>query len=59
MRFFQDTFLVANTTMEIVLEMPFLTFNNVKINFPDQELNWETYTQDAALSKAKHVQMIN
>lgn len=33
MRFFQKTFLIANTAIEIVLEMFFLFINKVKINF--------------------------
>ena len=30
-RFFQKTFLLADINMEVVLEMPFLTFSNVDI----------------------------
>ena len=30
-RFFQETFLLADTTMEVVLGMPFLTFGNADI----------------------------
>ena len=30
-RFFQKTFLLADTTMEVVLEMLFLTFSNADI----------------------------
>ena len=32
-RFFQKTFLVANTTSEVILEMPFLILSNVDIQF--------------------------
>ena len=38
-RFFQETFLVADTAMEIVLGIPFLTLNKVEINFAERELN--------------------
>lgn len=37
-RFFQETFLLANTSMEVVLDMFFLTFNNTDIRFVEQEL---------------------
>ena len=36
--FFQKTFLVADTKMEVVLGMPFLTFNNADIRFVEREL---------------------
>ena len=38
-RFFQETFLLADTRMEVVLKMPFLTLNNANIQFAEKELN--------------------
>ena len=32
-QFFQEIFLLADTTMEVVLGMPFLTFSNIDIQF--------------------------
>ena len=32
-RFFQETFLLADFSVEVVLGMPFLTFNNANIQF--------------------------
>ena len=32
-RFFQETFLLADLSIEVVLEMPFLTLSNVDIKF--------------------------
>ena len=32
-RFFQETFLLANFSVEVVLKMPFLTFSNTNIQF--------------------------
>ena len=29
--FFQETFLVANTTLEMILRIPFLTFHNIDV----------------------------
>ena len=37
-RFFQETFLVADTRMEVVLGMPFLTLSNADIRFAEREL---------------------
>ena len=37
-RFFQETFLVANTSVEVVLEMPFLALRKVKMDFAKREL---------------------
>ena len=30
-QFFQETFVSANTIIEVILKMPFLTFNNANI----------------------------
>ena len=37
-RFFQKIFLLVDTTMELVLEIPFLTFSNADIQFAEKEL---------------------
>ena len=37
-RFFEETFLVANVSPEVVLEMPFLTLSNADVNFAGREL---------------------
>ena len=36
--FFQETFLLANISMEMVLGMPFLTFSNADVQFAEKEL---------------------
>ena len=36
-RFFQKTLLLANTSIEIVLEIPVFTFNNADVYFNKQE----------------------
>ncbi len=35
-RFFKETFLLINFSINIILEMPFLTLSNVEVNF----INW-------------------
>ncbi len=37
-RFFEDTFLLADTNMEVVLKMLFLIFSNVDIWFAEKKL---------------------
>ena len=33
MRFFEENFLLADTSMDVVLEMPFLSFSNADVQF--------------------------
>ena len=37
-KFFEETFLVANVSLEVVFKMPFLTLNGADVNFLEQEL---------------------
>lgn len=37
--FFQETFLVADTTVKIIFKMSFLTFSKVKIDFTGKQLS--------------------
>ena len=37
-RFFEETFLVANVSLELILGMSFLTLSGVDIDFSGQEL---------------------
>ena len=37
-RFFQETFLLANISAEVVLGMPFLTLSNADVQFVENEL---------------------
>lgn len=43
-RFFLETFLKANTHVNIILEMPFFTLSNIDVGFNDWELTWRSYT---------------
>ena len=58
-RFFQETFLVANTTLEVILKMLFLTFSNVDIQFAQEEFTWRPYILAKALPTTKRVKLIN
>ena len=57
-RFFQETFLVADTSVEVVLGMPFLALSKVEVDFAERELTWKAYTIAEALPTTKRVQII-
>ena len=57
--FFQETFLLANISMKVVLGMPFLTFSNTDVQFAEKELTWRTYTTEKALPITRQVEIIN
>ena len=58
-RFFQETFLLADISAEVVLGMPFLTFSNADVQFVEKELTWRSYTTVKALPTTKRVELIN
>ena len=55
LRFFQETFLVANTQFEVVLGMFFLKISNADILFGEKTLTWKSYTTNKALPTTKQV----
>ena len=56
---FQETFLLVNIGLEMVLEMLFLTFSKADIRFAEQELVWRTYTAAEALPTTRRVEIID
>ena len=58
-RFFQETFLVANTKFEVILGMPFLKISNADMSFGKGTLTWKTYTINKALPTTEQVQIID
>ena len=58
-RFLQKSFLLAKTSMEVVLGMPFLTFSNTDIQFAKKELTWRSYTAVKASPTTKRVKLIH
>ena len=58
-RYFQETFLLADISMEVVLGMPFLTLSNADIQFAEKELTWRSYTAVEALPTTKRVEIID
>ena len=57
-RFFEETFLVANVSPKVVFGMPFLILNGANVDFLVRELQWRTYTTEKALSTTKYVKLI-
>ena len=49
----------SQTTMKVVLKMPFLTFNNIDIQFAEKELTWSFYIAKKTLSTTWRVKLIN
>ena len=58
-RFFEETFLVANVSPEVVLGMPFLTLSNADVDFPSRDLRWRTYTTEEALPTTRRVELVD
>ena len=58
-RFFQETFLLADISAEVVLGMPFLTLSNADVQFVEKELTWRSYTTAEALPTTKRIELIN
>ena len=58
-RFFQETFLVADTKFEVVLGMPFLKISNANVAFGEGTLTWKFYTTNKAIPTTKQVQLVD
>ena len=57
--FFQKTFLLTNTTIEVVPRILFLTFSNANIQFAEKKPTWRFYTTKKALSSTQKIELIN
>ena len=57
-KFFEETFLVANVSSEVVLGMPFLTLSSADVNFSGRKLRWKTYTAEEALSTTRRIELV-
>ena len=58
-QFFGKTFLLADTSMKVVLEMLFLTFFNTDIWFAEKKLKWRGYLTPKALPINQRVKLID
>ena len=58
-RFFKETFLIANVSPEIVFGIFFLILSGADVDFLGREFRWRTYTTKEALSTIKCVELIS
>ena len=57
-RLFEEIFLVANISQEILLGMPFLTLSSADVDFLGRELRWRTYSTKEALPTTRRVKLV-
>ena len=57
-KFFEETFLVANVSPEVVLGMSFLTLSGANVDFSGRELRWRTYTTEEVLPTTRRVELV-
>ncbi len=57
-RFFEESFLLADVSPDIVLGMPFLTMSNADVDFQAQDLKWKSYTTGKVLPTIRRVELI-
>ena len=58
-RFFENTFLVANVSPEIVFGMPFLILCDADVDFLGRERRWKTYTTEEVFLTTKRVKLVD
>ena len=58
-RFFQETFLLTDISMKVVLGMFFPTLNNVNVQFAEKELIWRIYITEKAFPTPRKVEIID
>lgn len=51
--------MLADTSMDVVLGMPFLAFSNVDILFDTESFTWRTYSFSKMLPIARQVELLN
>ena len=59
LKFFQETFLVANIKFEVILRMSFLKISNADMAFGKKTLTWKSYTTYKALPTTKQIQIVD
>lgn len=57
--YFEMTFLLAVTNIEVVLKMSFFTFSDANIRFVEKELEWRRYLTAEALPTTQRVELID
>ena len=57
-KFFEETFLVANVSPEVVFGITFFTLSNTNIDFSGWELQCRIYTIKQALPTARNIELV-
>ena len=57
-KFFKETFLVANISPNVVLGMLFLTLSGADVNFPKRKLWWRSYIIEEVFPTTKRVELV-
>ena len=57
-KFFEETFLVANVSPEVVLGILFLTLSGANVDFLDRDLRWKTYITEKALPTTRRIELV-
>ena len=57
-KFFEETFLVANVSPDVVLRMLFLTLSGANIDFSKRELRWRSYITEEIFPTTKQVELV-
>ena len=57
-RFFEETFLVANVSPKVVLGIFILTLSGADVDFLKRELRWRTYSNEEALPTTRCVKIV-
>ena len=57
-KFFEETFLVANVSPDVVLGIPFFTLSGADVDFLKKKLRWRSYTIEKAFHITKQVELI-
>ena len=57
-RFFEETFLVANVSLEVVLGILFFALSGTDIDFSGRELRWRTYTTEKVFPTTRRVELM-
>ena len=58
-QFFEETFLLANTSIKVVLGMFFLALSNADILFDTESFTWRSYSAAEALPTTMRVELID
>ena len=57
--FFQETFLLANISIEVVLGISFLIFSEADVQFAEKELTWRIYITEKAIPTTRCIKFID